>query len=490
MQTIYSIRPVMAVLVSLIAVVLIGFSHKKANLRESWMIIAALIKLGIVISLIPIILKGQVVEYVIGTVLPGLDIVFRVDALGLVFALTASTLWLITTFYTIGYMRSLKEHAQTRFYMFFVIAIAAAIGVAFAGNMFTLFVFYEVLSLCTYPLVIHHQDEEAVKGARRYLGFLLGTSLLFMLPALFLTYSYAGTFDFTAGGILAGTAPDVWLIVIFVLFIFGIAKSALMPFHAWLPAAMVAPTPVSALLHAVAVVNVGVFSVLRVVLYIFGVDLLTDLGLGTVLAYFASFTIIAASIIALRQDNLKRRLAYSTVSQLAYIVLGAALLTASGITGSILHLGIHAFGKITLFFVAGAILVATQKTKVSELDGIGRTMPFSMFAFTVGAISMICVPPAGGFVSKWYLSLGALEANQIPLIIVLVISSLLNAAYFLPIVYAAFFKKPADGTSKGIKEAPTLMVAPLVITSIGVLILFFWPSFLLNLAKMVVAVVT
>ena len=282
----------------------------------------------------------------------------------------------------------------------------------------------------------------------------------------------------------------------------GITKAAIMPFHSWLPAAMVAPTPVSALLHAVAVVKTGVFVVIKVVLYIFGINLLTKLNLGMALAYFASFTIIVASSIALRKDNLKERLAYSTISQLSYVLLGVALLTPSGIVGSIMHILVHAFGKITLFFCAGAIYVAAQKTKVSELDGIGKKMPFTMLAFTLASISMIGIPPLGGFLSKWYLAIGAMEAGQTMIIGVLVVSTILNAGYFLPIVYAAFFKEEIQDshitsreielknteiyTSKSlIREAPTLMVSSLVLTAIGVLLLFFKPSIFLQLANMI-----
>ncbi|MCL5780893.1 MAG: monovalent cation/H+ antiporter subunit D family protein [Firmicutes bacterium] len=489
MEIIESARPVYAILVSLLAVFLIGASGRNPNLRESWTIIAAVIKFGLVASMLPVILEGKEIAYHVATVLPGLDIAFRVDALGMTLALTASFLWIITSFYAIGYMRSLEEHAQTRFFMCFALALSAAMGAAFSANVFTLFVFYEIITVSTYALVAHEETKEAIRGARRYLIYLLGTSVLFFLPAMFLTYSYAGTLDFAASGILAGTASKAVITVIFVLFMAGIAKAGMMPFHLWLPSAMVAPTPVSALLHAVAVVKVGVFTVVRIVLFVFGVDLLAEIGLGTYLAYFASFTIIAASIIALKQDNLKLRLAYSTVSQLSYIVLAVALLTPSGIMSSIMHITIHAFGKITLFFVAGAIYVATHKKYISQMNGIGRQMPFTMAAFTVGALSMIAVPPVGGFVSKWYLTLGAIEAHLIPVLFVIIASTLLNAAYFLPIIYAAFFKKPEDGEAQGMQEAPAMVVVPLVLTAIGALALFFWPNLLLDLAQMVVALV-
>jgi multicomponent Na+:H+ antiporter subunit D len=270
----------------------------------------------------------------------------------------------------------------------------------------------------------------------------------------------------------------------------------MMPLHAWLPAAMVAPGPVSALLHAVAVVKVGVFTVVKVMLHVFGIDLLSQLGLGTCLAYFASFTIIVASVIALRQDNLKACLAYSTISQLSYIVLGVALLAPSGITGSILHITMHAFAKITLFFTAGTIYLVTHKTRISELAGIGKQMPFTMSAFAVASLSMIGIPPLGGFLSKWFLAIGSIEAKQIPIIIVLATSSILNASYFLPIVHAAFFKEPhyakhqSPKPKQNMLEAPALVLIPLMITAIGTLVLFLWPSLFLDLARIVVAGVT
>lgn len=490
MEILESARPAYAVLVSLLAAALIGVSGKYPNVRESWTITAAVLKFGLVLSMLPAVLEGKVIQFFVVTVLPGLDLAFKVDALGLTLALTASFLWIITSAYAIGYMRALDEHAQTRFYMCFAIALSATMGAAFSANVFTLFVFYEIITVSTYALVAHDETPEAIKGARKYLVYLLGTSIVFFLPAMFFTFYYAGTLDFASQGILAGKASHAMITVIFVLFMAGIAKAGMMPFHIWLPAAMVAPTPVSALLHAVAVVKVGVFTVVRIVLYVFGVDLLSEIGLGVILAYAASFTIIAASIMALRQDNLKLRLAYSTVSQLSYIVLAVALLTPSGITSSIMHISIHAFGKITLFFAAGAIYVATRKKYISEMDGIGRRMPFTMAAFTVGSLSMVAVPPVGGFISKWYLILGAVEAHMVPVLVVLALSTLLNAGYFFPIVYAAFFKEGPGGSAHRISEAPAMMVAPIVITAAGALALFFASPFVLGLVRIVVAGVT
>jgi multicomponent Na+:H+ antiporter subunit D len=408
-----------------------------------------------------------------------------VDPFGLIFGLIASFLWIVTSFYSIGYMRSLKEHAQTRYYICFAISLFGALGVAFSANLITILIFYEMLTLSTFPLVVHEQTPEALKGARRYLTYLLGTSIAFQLPAIFLTYSVAQTLEFSIGGILAGKASPLMTTVIFVLFIAGIGKAAMMPFHSWLPAAMVAPTPVSALLHAVAVVKAGVFTVLRIVFHVFGIDLLSEIGLGTALAYFASFTIIVASVIALRQDNLKLRLAYSTVSQLSYIVLGASLLSPKGITGGIIHIAMHAFGKITLFLCAGSILIAVNRKNISEMSGIGRKIPLTMFAFFLGALSIIGFPPFGGFLSKWYLVLGSLEAGQIPVLIVILTSSFLNGAYFLPIVYRAFFGE-LDEKLIDAHEPSSWVVGPLVLTALISMILFFYPHPFWRLAAMTV----
>ncbi len=499
MDIVGSYKPLLAISVSLIAALFIFFSGEKSrNLREVWTILAAVIKFTIVASMVHDVIDGKILEYTLASIEPGLSIQFRVDAFGLMFALIASFLWIITSFYSIGYMRTLNENAQTRYFVCFAIALSAAMGVAFSSNMFTTFLFYEIITICTYPLVAHKETPEAMQGARKYLAYLLGTSVGFQLIAIIITYSISGTTDFSSKGIfteLRSQVSNTFLTIVFFLYMAGVAKAAIMPFHAWLPAAMVAPTPVSALLHAVAVVKAGVFVALRIVLYVFGIDILSELGLGMVLTCFASFTILAASIIALRQNNLKARLAYSTVSQLSYIILGASLLSPSAITGSILHIALHAFGKITLFFTAGAIYVATHKTNISELNGIGKQMPFTMTAFTLGALSMIGIPPMGGFLSKWYIILGSIEADLIPVIILLAGSALLNAAYFLPIVYAAFFNEPQDhhnnkGGKGNINEAPALMVVPLLLTAMGTLVLFFTPSTFLHLAIKVATLVT
>ena len=492
METI-SITPVLAIAVSLVATFLILFAGRTPNVREGYSIGAGVIKLLLVGSMIPTVLSGGSVRYTLVTLLPGVEIGFRVDALSMVFATAASFLWIVTTIYSMGYMRTLQEHAQTRFFACFAASLSATLGLAFAGNLFTLFLFYEMLTLVTYPLVAHKETPEAYAAGRKYIVYLFGTSKIFLLAAVILTYVVAGTLEFKPGGILPHDANAMLLTVMLILFLAGITKAGMMPLHNWLPSAMVAPTPVSALLHAVAVVKAGVFSVVRIVLDVFGIDLLKELHIGIPVAYFAAFTILMASVLALAQQNLKLRLAYSTVSQLSYIILGAVLLTPSGVTGGILQIANHAFGKITLFFCAGAIYVASHKQTIPELSGIAKKMPWTMAAFTIGALSLIGVPPMAGFVGKWYLALGAMEANQIPLVLVLLASTILNAAYFLPIIYKAYFE-PApvmdhgkDGGAHDHGEAPLACVVPLMITAVLTVLLGLFPDYFLTLAKLVLA---
>ena len=302
-------------------------------------------------------------------------------------------------------------------------------------------------------------------------------------------YSYTGTLDFTGSGFLADAgASRTTMTVLLLMLVFGFAKAGVMPFHAWLPAAMVAPTPVSALLHAVAVVKVGAFSILRVVTGVFGTGYLESLDLGTVVCWIAAFTVVVSSLIALSQDELKRRLAFSTIGQLSYIVLGAALLSSKGVTGGMVHVAMHAFGKITLFFCAGAIFVATGKKYISEMVGIGWRMPLTLFAFFIGSLSVIGLPPCGGFISKWYLVLGTLEADQLPMLFVLLGSSLLNAAYFMPIVYRAFFCTPEESNfEKKVDEAPLFCLVPLLVTAAISIVLCFYPQPFMDLARLAVA---
>ncbi|MBN13245.1 MAG: cation:proton antiporter [Opitutaceae bacterium] len=491
-SSITSFTPVLASLVSLLAVLPIVLLGKKPNLREGATFLAAFIKFGLVVSMLPTILAGSTIEFTVWEIVPNLTIAFRVDGLGMLFGLVASSLWIVTSLYSIGYMRGLKEHSQTRFFTFFAISLSATIGVAFAANLFTLYLFYEMLSLATYPLVTHHQDTEARTGGRTYLTYLLSTSIGFVLPALIFVYVKTGSsMEFSSSGFLSGHITASEALILLLLFTFGFAKSGLMPFHSWLPGAMVAPTPVSALLHAVAVVKVGVFCILRVFTGVFGTGYLQDLDIATVVAWIAAFTIVASSLIALTQDNLKRRLAFSTVGQLSYIILGAALLSDRAVTGSMTHIAMHAVGKITLFMCAGAIFVATGKKYISQMDGLGRKMPITFAAFSIGALSVIGLPPTGGLISKFYLVTGAMDAGQSALLVIFLISTILNAAYLLPIGYRAFFPKDAQLAKqpfswKTTEEANWQCITPLSITALLAILLFIKPQFLLQLAGLMV----
>jgi multicomponent Na+:H+ antiporter subunit D len=490
MESIVSIRPLLAVFVSFAAVPFIMLSGKKPNLRESWTFLAAIAKFLIVLSMLPLVLQGKSITFTIAQVLPDLAIKLRVDSFGLLFALVSSSLWIATSAYSIGYMRGLKEHSQTRYFCFFALSLSATIGVAFSANLLTLYLFYEMLSFSTYPLVTHHQDEEARKSGRKYLAYIVGLSIGLVLPAMLVVYTLTGTLEFSYAGVFNGTESPVTITVLLLMLVFGFAKAAIMPFHSWLPAAMVAPTPVSALLHAVAVVKVGVFCILRIITGIFGTGLLHSLQLGVVLSYIAAVTIIVASLVALVQDNLKARLAFSTIGQLSYIILGAALLSPLGLKGGMLHIAMHAFGKITLFFCAGAIFVATGLKNISEMKGIGKQMPFTMAAFFIASLSVIGIPPGGGFISKWFLVLGTMEADQIVMLVVLLTSSILNAAYFLPIVYHAYFNQShAKNFSNGIKEAPAFCLVPLMITALCSIVLLFYPQPFFALAEQTVRVI-
>lgn len=461
----------------------IALAGRWPNLRETVTLLTAALLFAGVYQLLDPVLAGQRPAIELAAPLAGLPIAFAVEPLGMIFALIASGLWIANSLYSIGYMRRNNEAHQTRFYVCFALAIGAALGIAFSANLLTLFLFYEVLTLVTYPLVTHAGTEPARKGGRTYLAILMGTSMLFLLPAVVYTWHVAGTTDFRAGGILPNDLAPGTVAVLLALFMFGIGKAALMPFHRWLPAAMVAPTPVSALLHAVAVVKAGVFTVVKVVVYVFGFDLLA--GNSDWLIGVSSFTIIAASVVALNADNLKRRLAYSTVSQLSYIVLGAAVIAPLSLVGAALHIAAHALGKITLFFAAGSIYTAAHKTEVSQLDGIGREMPWTMGAFTIGALSLIGIPPCVGFLSKWYLMSGALASEQYLVAAVILISTLLNAGYFLPIIHRAFFRPAQDDQHhhSGHGEAPLPMVIAIVLTASGTVVAFFFPEIFLNLAQ-------
>lgn len=483
------ISPGLAIPLS-IAVPLIGFLFiwrldKSPNLREAATLITGAILLALAIVVFMAVGTGARPGYILFEVVRGLPIAFQAEPLGAMFGLIAAGLWLVNSVYSIGYMRGHHEKHQTRFYMCFAIAIASAMGVAYSANLFTMFIFYEVLTLSTFPLVTHKGDVKAQHGGRVYLGVLMATSIGLLLPAIVWTYALSGSTDFTVGGLLATRVEDAAPVagLLLGLYAFGIGKAALMPMHPWLPNAMVAPTPVSAFLHAVAVVKAGVFAMLKVAVYIFGVDFLAETGAATPYMWIAAFSILVASAIAMHKDNLKARLAYSTVSQLSYVTLGAMLATSMGVIGAGMQIAAHALGKMTLFMCAGAIMVAAHKDKVSELDGLGKKMPITFACFFIGALSIIGLPPLGGAWSKFYLMWGAADAGQQAVMLVLMASSLLNIVYLLPVAIRGFYGKPASddhahrgdraGSSARIQEAPLFCLIPICATALGCVVLFF-----------------
>ncbi len=460
----------------------------RPNLREAVTLVAAIALFGTVAHLLARVLRGERPEAPGFEVIGGIEFALAVEPLGMLFATVAATLWIVNSVYSIGYMRGNNEPRQTPFYICFAIALASAMGVAFSANLFTLFLFYEILTISTYPLVAHKANRDAEINARIYLVLLLATSMGLLLPAIVITFVLGGTADFTDGGVLAASGLSATGAALLMgLYIFGIGKAAVMPIHVWLPAAMVAPTPVSALLHAVAVVKAGVFTVVKVIVYIFGLGYLAETGASDWVVYVAGFTIVAASFIALTHDNLKKRLAYSTVSQLSYVVMAAAVATPAAILGATLHIAAHAVSKITLFFAAGSIYTAGHLTHISQLDGVGRRMPVTMAAFGIGALAMIGVPPTATFLSKWFMLDGQVSADHYFAAGVIVLSTVLNACYFLPIVYRAFFRPPPPATPghPAHGEGPLPSVAALSLTATGALVLFFYPDIIFGLAETV-----
>ena len=486
-------RLLLAILAPLLGAGLVMANGKRPNVRETCSFLAAATLFIITASMIPDVLGKKTVHFTLFQLFAGagelksLSISLRADALSMVFAVSASFLWVLTVFYSAGYMRGLEEHAQTRFNTCFALALFGAMGCAFSDNLLTLYLFYEIVSVCTYPLVAHHQDDESYEGGKKYLAYLTATAKGLILPAMVLIYVLTGTLDFATNvntGIFPADANRWVVTALYACCILGFAKNGVMPFHNWLPSAMVAPTPVSALLHAVAVVKVGVFSTVRVMLYVFGTRLMADFNLGLPTAYFVSITILVGSIVALSKDNLKARLAYSTVSQLSYIILGVALLTPAGIEGGLIHIANHAFSKITLFFCAGAIYVATHKKNISEMNGLGRAMPITFGAFALASLSMIGAPPVAGFVTKWYLLNGAWDAGSVGIIVILLASTLLNAAYFAPVVYQGFFGKPSEADLKHqYREAHPALVVPLAVTAVISVLIGLYPNFFMRFVQ-------
>ena len=499
MSEIFSIayRPVWALICPSLVAMLILFSGKRPNLRESWTLLGSTSLCYIVLSMTPSVLENGPIQFSWFDLFPNIDFAFKADALGLIFATTSSCLWILVSIYSIGYMRSLNEHAQTRYYFSFALALLGAMGIALAANLVTMFIFYEILTISTYPLVAHEESPEALAAGHKYLAYLL-TGGLFFLIGILMTYFLVGTTDFSYQGILKpalNSTSKFTLQIVFFCFLLGFAKAAWMPVHSWLPSAMVAPTPVSALLHAVAVVKAGVFGIIRVVCHVYGIELMHALGLGLALAAVAAFTVIVANFYAIGQNNLKRMLAYSTINQLSFIILGVALLSPMAITGAMLHIPFHGFMKITLFLCAGAIAAITGKKTISELAGLGRVLPVTLGAFLIGAFGMCGAPPLAGFISKWHVALGAVESGALFFLLIIFAGSLLDVVYFFPVIRIAFFGKMPDtemlindreekvdvytGKNRVLENRQTiylLMIIPLAITAIFSILLCLFPN--------------
>ena len=479
--------PETAILVGIFAplavAALIPFLSFQANLRDAAGPVGALFSFVAALIVAKAVMTGASPSVTLVTISEGLDLTFRVTPAGAIFGCVASGLWILASLYSTGYMRGNKEKNQTRFAVCYAVAVHAAMAIAWSGNLMVLFIFYEVLTFSTYPLVTHKESREAINAGRLYMGILVGTSVVLLLPGIIWVWLVAGTLDFTNGGILANRldpAHAPWLVA---LFAFGIGKVALMPIHRWLPAAMVAPTPVSALLHAVAVVKAGAFTMLMVMVYIFGIDFLADTGASEWLAWLAAFTILASSVVAISKDDIKVRLAYSTISQLSYIVLAAALASSIAAEGGLVHIVMHASAKITLFFCAGAIYVGAHLNKVSQLDGLGPRMPLVFIAFFLGALSIIGVPPLGGSWSKLMIMTGSIDAGLPLMVAVLAVSSLLNVYYLLEPVFRAFFR-PVNTDVK--VDTPLLTVLPPVITALISVVLFFAINILTSFSQLMV----
>ena len=458
-----SLLPLVAVTIPIVVAVLVVLSRRRPDVREGWTVVGAIATFGVMLSMLPALLDGRPHETMLLELLPGVTFGFRADGLGMLFAVSASLLWILASVYAVGYLRGEGSHKQTRFFASFAVCLSATFGLALAADLFTFLVFYELLTVATYPLVVHKENDEAIAAGRRYLSYLL-TGGVALLLAVAIVYAQVGTLAFTPGGFAAAGLSDGMLVAVFALMALGFGtKSGIMPLHAWLPSAMVAPTPVSALLHAVAVVKAGVFGFARAIGFVLGPAALAEVGATAALAALAAITIVVASAIALFQDNLKRRLAFSTIAHLSYIILGLSILAAEAWTGAMLHIANHATLKITLFFAAGALHVQAHLDRVRDLDGVGHRMPYTMSAFAVASVGLAGLPPMGGFMSKWFLVDGAFEAGDVVLGLILLGSGLFTAGYLFPIVHRAFFRSPPEGAPRG--DATPLMVVPLVITA-------------------------
>jgi multicomponent Na+:H+ antiporter subunit D len=438
--------PLLLLATSLVpAVITFVVPEHAARARVVMNITGAALKVALVAALVAgVLFYGFEYEWR-AAFLPGIDLVLRADPIPLLFVFLSALLWFTTTVYAVGYLAG--DAHQSRFFGFFGLCVTATVGIALAGNLVTFLVFYELLTVTTYPLVVHDGSAKARAGGRAYLLYTLTGGALLLLGTVWL-HHLAGPLEFGRTEVLAVLATEqrTALTLIFVVLIvaFGF-KAALVPLHGWLPQAMVAPAPVSALLHAVAVVKAGAYGIVRVVHDLYGLPLADELGVLLPLTVAAAITVVYGSLRALVQDDIKGRLAYSTVSQLSYIVLGISVVGVTSATGGLVHLVHQGIMKVTLFYCAGNLGKAGVH-RISQMRGVGHTMPVTMLTFTIAAVGMVGIPPTAGFVTKWYLGLGAVEGGQPWVVGVLIISSALNAAYFLPPVARAWLSPTSEGS--------------------------------------------
>ncbi|MDK2799971.1 MAG: multicomponent Na+:H+ antiporter subunit [Clostridiales bacterium] len=483
LSNVFVLFPIVFPFIAAVAVSTIKFRNEKW--RNIFIIFSVIINF---ISIILILNTEGLVAFHLWTVNNFLDIYFKIDEMGIFFSILASILWIFTAFYAIDYMK--HEGREKIFFVFFILTLGITVGIAFSGNLFTLYIFYELLTLATFPLVIHSGSKEALDSGKKYLIYSFGGATLILL-GMILLFSINSNMDFVARGVLSGAVENANLIsIVYALMFLGFGvKAAIVPFHSWLPGAMVAPTPVSALLHAVAVVKSGIFAIIRISYFIFGAEIVRETHDNIYLSILIVITILLGSLLALHQENLKKRLAYSTISQLGYILLGIILLNENALIGGLLHLVNHAVIKITLFFCAGAIYFTTGKKNISDIRGIGRKMPVTMWCFAIAAISLIGIPPTNGSVSKWYLALGGLNANKILFVVILLLSAFLTAAYLLPIVIAAFFPGGDKVENESRVEPPPRMLIPIVMLTGVVVFLGFFPNAVLSFIGEIVRMV-
>lgn len=454
--------------------------NKTAALNFMKLLVVAAILIPFISTLVlhPSVIHQDIISLSCNVLLP-LGITFHVDELSLFMSEITLILWLLAAVFSFNYMAG--KHSIKRYYAFLLASLSGCVGVAFAGNLLTLFLFFEIASLVPYALIIHSEKPYAIRASNKYLYMSLAGGLTLFFSIVY-TYFLTGTTDFIELKVLAKQGSFLPLPV-FMGFLLGFGiKGGIFPLHIWLPDAHpVAPSPISSLLSGITI-KVGLYGIFRLVFSIYDFNVLNQAGLGTLIRVLAAITILLGSAMALSQKNLKKLLAYSSISQMGYILLGIGLLTERAVFGAVFHLFSHAFMKGTLFLCAGAIKHKTGKTDVDNMEGVGLEMPFTMIFFTIAALSMIGIPPMSGFLSKWYLGLGSLDAGMPVYLIILLVSSLMNAMYFLPIIISAFFKK---GSSKKIvlKEAPTLMLFSMACLTAGTVLGGSFKHHLFNLAQ-------